>query len=208
MLSRRFVLPALISVMFFTGCAEKGAILLNIAYQPPENKAVASHKVTIGVSPFLDDRGIPAAVLGKRTVSSGLENDLVTQGSVAELVTTGVKDAVRVHGMVAKDVVAWNMTSDKLPADGYDIVIGGEIKSLWLDSVSVPFRTRLKILVQLKIVVGDASEKKVIRIIDVNSKIEQDVFYSKEKLASTLSEALSVALEQIFQDDVLKKKFS
>src|SRR5208283_5050719 len=97
---------------------------------------------------------------------------------------------------------SWNMTSEGMPADGYDLLIGGEIKSLWIDSKSVPFKTSVKTTVQLKIAIGDAAETKVIRVIDVNSTIEQDMIYSREKLSGALSEALSAALEQIFQDDI------
>jgi len=188
------------------GCAEKGPILLDIAYQPPARKTSGSSTVTIGVSLIRDERGLPPSVIGKLTVTSGLENDLVTQGTVADLVTAGLKDAVRAHGIAVKETAPWDLTPEGMPGDGYDLLIGGEIKSLWLDSASVPFKTSLKTSVRLKIVIGDAAEKKIIRVIDINSTIEQDVLYSRVKLAAALSEALSAALEQIFQDDVLKKK--
>ena len=61
--------------------------------------------------------------------------------------------------------------------------------------------------VQLKIVAGDTGEKKVIRAIDVSSKLDQDVLYSRELLENMLSEALSSAIDQIFNDAELKKRF-
>ena len=197
----------LATLFLLAGCAEKGPIPLDIAYQPPAEKILVSSTVTIAVSPIKDERGLPPSVIGKRTVTSGLKNDLVTQeGTVADVVTAALKDAVRAHGIAVKETAPWDMTPDGMPADGYNLLIGGEIKSLWLDSASVPFKTNLKTLVRLKIIIGDAAEKKIIRVIDINSTIEQDVLYSREKLATALSEALSAALEQIFQDDVLKKK--
>ncbi|HUI46667.1 MAG TPA: hypothetical protein VL122_11880 [Nitrospirota bacterium] len=196
----------LVAFWLLAGCAEKGPVLLDIAYQPPVKKTPVSSTVTIGVSLLRDERGLPPSVIGKQTVTSGLKNDLVIQGTVADLVTAGLKGAVRAHGMTAKEAASWDMTSEGMPADGYDLLIGGEIKSLWLDSESVPFKTSLKTSVRLKIVIGDAAEKKIIRVIDINSTIEQSVLYSRKKLAAALSEALSAALDQIFQDDVLKKK--
>ncbi len=190
------------------GCAVKGPILLDIAYQPPEGKTPGSSAVTVGVSRIRDMRGVPPSVLGQRTVSSGLKNALVTRGLVADLVTARLRDALKAHGIAVKEAGSWDMTPEGMPADGYALLIGGEIKSLWLDSVSVPFKTKLKTLVEMKIVIGDASEKKIIRVININSKVEQDVLYSREKLAAALSEALSEALNQIFQDDVLQKKLS
>jgi hypothetical protein len=188
------------------GCAEKGPILLDIAYQPPAKKTALSHTVVVGVSPIRDIRDLPPSVLGKKSTESGVENDLVIRGTVADLVTAILKDAVQSHGMVVKETASWDMTSEGMPADGYGLLIGGEIKSLWIDSKSVPFKTSVKTTVQLKIAIGDAAERKVIRVVDVNSTIEQDMIYSPEKLSGALSEALSAALEQIFQDDIVKKK--
>jgi len=188
------------------GCAEKGPILLDIAYQPSAAKATSVHTVYVGVSPLKDSRGQPPSVLGNRTVSSGLKNDLVTPGTVADLVTAMLKDAVRAHGMAVKNIASWDMTPEGMPADGYDLLIGGEIKSLWIDSVSIPFKTSLKTSVLLRIAIGDAAQRNMIRFIDVNSTMNQDVLYSSEKLSEALSESLSSALDQIFQDDIVKKK--
>jgi hypothetical protein len=41
----------------------------------------------------------------------------------------------------------------------------------------------------------------------VSSKLDQDVLYSRELLENMLSEALSSALDQIFNDAELKKRF-
>ncbi len=206
-LSRGMLATLCVSVLLLlAGCAEKGPIFLDIAYRPPAGTDLGSPAVTIGVSRLRDARGLAPSVLGKRTVASGLENDLITKGTVADLVTARLKDAVKAHGMAVKEVAPWDMTLEGMPAGGYDLLLGGEIESFWLDSVSVPFKTNVKTSVRLKIVVGEAAEKKIIRVIDVNSKIEEDVLYSLEELNNMLSEALSSALEQIFKDDVLRKK--
>lgn len=202
----RSVLLVIAVLSLLAGCAERGPIPIDLAYQPPAEKATISHAIVIGVSPIRDIRGLSASLIGKRIVASGLEDDIVTRGTVADVVTENLKDAVRAHGMVVKDTSPWNMTSEGMPADGYNLVIGCEITSLWIDSVSIPFKTKLKTSVQLRVSIGDATEKKVIRVLNVSSKNEEDVLYAREKLSGALSEALSAALEQIFQDDILKKK--
>jgi hypothetical protein len=60
--------------------------------------------------------------------------------------------------------------------------------------------------VQLKIVAGYLSEKRVIRTIDVSSKLDEDVLYSQEELEQILSETLSSAIDQIFKDGELKMR--
>jgi len=204
--SKFFVLAALMVLVGMTGCAEKGPILLAITYQAPTDKTVLSKNAAVAVSPFIDSRVVNGSVLGRRTVSNGMENDLVTQGSVADLVTSKLKTALQARGAAVKNSGDWNLTAEGMPSNGARIVISGEIKSFWIDSVSVPFKTTMKTNVQLKVVVGDTTEKKILRILDVNSKVEQEVLYSEEKLNSVMSEALSAALDQIFKDDIVKQK--
>ncbi len=196
----------IVTFLLLAGCAEKGPVFLDIAYRPPADKTTGFSDIAIGVSRIRDARGVAPSVLGKRIVASGMENDLVTKGTVADRVTTALKDAVRAHGITVKEAAPWDMTPEGMPEGGYDLLIGGEIESLWLDSVSVPFKTSLKTTVRLKIAIGEVAEKKVLRVINVQSKINEDILYSDEELANMLSEALSSALDQIFQDEVLREK--
>ncbi len=204
-----FVLSVLIAVVFVTGCAEKGPVLLNIAYQAPAEKPATASTIVVGVSPFRDGRGEPASVLGKRTIPSGMQSDLVVQGTVAELATTSLKEALTRRGIAVKDVAGWDLTAEGIQAEGVALVLGGEIKVFWLESTASAsaFNTHLMASVQLKITAGDTAEKKVIRTIDVNSKLDQDVLYSRELLENMLSEAMSSAIDQIFNDAELKKRF-
>lgn len=204
-----FVLSVLIAVMFVTGCAEKGPVLLNIAYQAPAEKPVTASRIVVGVSPFRDGRGEPASVLGKRTIPSGMQSDFVVRGTVAEVATISLKEALTRRGIAVKDVAGWDLTAEGIQAEGAALVLGGEIKVFWLESTASAsaFNTHLMASVQLKITAGDTAEKKVIRTIDVSSKLDQDVLYSHELLENMLSEALSSAIDQIFNDAELKKRF-
>jgi hypothetical protein len=203
-----FVLSVLIAVVFSYGCAEKGPVLLNIAYQAPAEKAATAATIVVGVSPFRDGRGEPASVLGKRTIPSGMQSDLVVQGTVAELATISLKEALTRRGIAVKDVAGWDLTAEGIQAEGAALVLGGEIKIFWLESTAAAsaFNTHLMASVQLKVVAGDTGEKRVIRTIDVSSKLDQDVLYSHELLENMLSEAMSSAIDQIFQDEELKKR--
>ena len=205
--SHLVVLSAL-AVLLLAGCAEKGPILLsNIGYQQPaEKKTAAEKKIVIGVSLFKDSRGLATSVLGTRTIPSGMRNDLVVQGTVAELVAAALKDALKARGLDVKDVPVWDLTAEGMKAEGVDYLFGGEIKVLRLESTGTILSTNLTALAQFRIVVGDPIEKKIIRTLDVNSKIEQQILYSNERLEEALSEALTTALDQIFQDEVLKSR--
>jgi galactitol-specific phosphotransferase system IIB component len=193
-------------LVLLVGCAEKGPIVLDVSYQPPATKSVAAPKVVIGVAPFKDDRA-NALILGKRKIADDVQDDFVVAGaSVSGLVTERVKDAFKARGFVVKDS-AWDRTEAGIKDDGADILISGEIKALNVDSVALPlFKTNTKAVVQMKIVAADKSEKKVIRTLALNSTVEQEGLYSREKVGAMISEALSSALDQIFKDEELNKK--
>jgi uncharacterized lipoprotein YajG len=200
-LAAAFILAAV-----FSGCAEKGPILLNVAYQEPAEKTAATSTVTVGVSPLTDARGKTASVLGIRKIPNGQENELVTQGSVAELATAGLKQALLLRGIAVKDMAGWDLTAEGMKAEGVALLLGGEIKTLWIESGASGLKTHLKATVKLRIVAGDPAERKIVRTVEVSSALEQDVLYSREKLEQTLSEALTTAIDQIFKDEDLKKR--
>lgn len=201
-----WVISTLMAIVLFSGCAEKGPILLNVGYQPAEGKAATAKNVVVGVSPFKDIRGTAASVLGTRTIPSGMQNDFMVKGTVADLVTVALKNALKAHGLDVKDVPSWDLSAEGMNAEGAELLFSGEIKIMRLDTKATPLKTSLTAFVQIKIVVGDIAGKKIIRTLDVHSKIEQEVLYSREELESALSEALTSALDQIFQDDVLSKR--
>ena len=191
-----------------SGCAQKGPVLLdNIRYQAPEGLATGAPKLIVGVSPFKDDRGKTFSVLGKRTIPNYVENDLVVQGTVADLVTAGLKDALKARGIMVKDAPAWDMNAESIRSSGIDILIGGEIKTLWVEAVSQPLNAKVNAVVQLRVSAADVVEKKIIRTLVLNSKLErQDVSFSFELVEGAVSEALSSALNQLLNDEEFKKR--
>jgi uncharacterized lipoprotein YajG len=197
---------ALLLLLILAGCAEKGPVLLTIGYQAPAEKAATASTISVGISPLRDERGEPPSVLGKRTIPSGMQSDYVVKGSVAETATAILKEAFTTRGIAVKDIANWDLTADGMNDSGADLLLGGEIKTLWLETKPSSMLTQLKASVQIKITVGNRLEKKILRTIDVNSKLDQEVLYSQERLESALAEALSSAVNQIFQDDEVKKR--
>ena len=195
-------------VATIAACAEKGPVLLdNINYQAPEGLAAAAPKVVVGVSPFRDDRGKTSSIVGKRAIRDDIENDLVVQGTVADLVTKALNDALAARGIKHKDVPAWDLSAESIKTDGVDILIGGEIKKLWVDVQSQPLNVKVSAEVQLRVTAADTAEKKILRTLVLNSRLErQDVAFSYDTTAGALSEALSSALNQLLNDDEFKNR--
>ena len=191
-----------------TGCAQSGPVLLqDIMYQAPTGTSPERPKVVVGVSPFKDIRGVSTSILGKRTISDDVQNDLVVQGTVADLATTALKDALRSRSITMTDAPAWDLSGTPPRVEGADLVIGGEVKVLWVDCQSRPVNVKTKATVQLRVSVADTSGAAPARTVNLSSALErEDVVFSYATVQDTLSEALTSALNQLLADEEVKKR--
>jgi len=199
---------SVVTIGMLSACAEKGPVLLEgVTYRAPEGLVAGAPKIVIGIAPFKDDRGKTVSVLGKRTISNYVENDLVVQGTVADLVVASMKEALKARGIAVRDLPAGDLGELAGKTEGAEIVVGGEIKTLWVDVSSQPLNVKMTAEVQLRVSAADKAEKKVFRTLVLNSKVErQDIAFSFDAAAGALSEALSAAIDQLMKDDEFKKK--
>jgi hypothetical protein len=203
------VFAAVLLFLVVPGCAPTGPVLLDgVAYQAPEGTKPAGRKTVVAVAPFQDQRGKTASVIGKRTIPDTVENDLVVQGTAADLIAASFKDALRSRGIPVKDAPAGAEASGAaVPAA--DLVLSGEIKTFWVDVRSQALKAETKATVQLRAVLAEGPERKVFRTVTLNSAIErQDVAFSFETVKDALSEALTGAVNQLLADEEFKKRIN
>jgi hypothetical protein len=196
----------LVPLLFF-GCGPKGPILVSMSYRAPQDLVEETRKVVVGVSPLRDERGTSASVLGRRSqASSNQGNDLVVQGTVSDIATTALKDAIERRGFAVKDVPEWDLPGGAAAVKGVDILVGGGIKNLRLDAVTKTVKVSYKVDVQLRMSAADASERRVFRKLMLNCAMErEDVKFSVSRAESLLSEALSSAIDQLMDDEEFRK---
>jgi len=199
------LITALLLTCFLSACAAKGPILLSINYQTPEEGKEAASRRVVTISPLEDSRGKEASIIGLRTTHD-LQNDLVVQDTVSKTVTDSLKKAFEARGVSVKDAGKWDLTDRGIKKSGADIQIGGEITTLWIESKALMVSTNMRSTVKLRIVIGDVREKKIIRTINVASALDEDALYSDERLEQQLSETLTSAVNQILNDEELKKR--
>jgi len=198
---------AILTLLAFCGCAAKGPILVNALYQAPQGLVAGAPKVVVGICPIKDERGTSTSGIGRKSnPSSETLNDLVVQGTVAGLVTSGFKDALKARGITVKDVAEWDMSAEHIHAEDVDILVGGAIKKLRVDVVSSAFNVKYKADVQIQVAVANVPEKKLFRKLSLNTTLERkDVSFSAERLEKILSEALSSSIDQLLNDEEFKK---
>jgi hypothetical protein len=206
--SRIYIGIAALLAAFLSGCASQGPILVDFQYQPPQGVSAVAAKATLGVSPFRDDRGKSASIIGKRSFESGDQaNDLVVQGTVPDKVMAALKSALKARGISEKDYAAWDLTEAGLPSDGADLLISGEIKKCWVEAKSRFANATVKAEVQLRISIADMAQKKIIRVVNVSSAMEREsITFAAVDAENALSDALTAAIDQIFADEELQKR--
>jgi hypothetical protein len=204
----RIGIAVLLAAAFLSACAEKGPILVDFSYQRPPQAGAEPTTVIVGAGPFKDDRGKSNSVVGRRYSSLNDEaNDLVVQGTVSDKVAAALRNALRERDITFNDVSAWDLTDAGIPSDSAKVIIGGEIKNLWVEATSSFANTTAKAKVELRVMIADTETKKIIRTLNVSSATErQAITFSPEFIDETLSEALSIAINQIFNDEDLKSR--
>ena len=189
------------------GCAEKGPILIEgIAYKAPEGVTAGKGSTVIAVSPFRDVRQTKSSVIGQRQIREYIANDLVVQGTAADIVSGAVHEALTVRGIQSKHSTDWDLAETSISAEGADILVGGEIKTLWIEVHSQPVNVKYKAVVQLRVSAADAKDKKILRTLNLSSSLErEDVVYSDYTVQEILAAALSSAIDQLLNDEEFKK---
>jgi hypothetical protein len=143
--------------------------------------------------------------VGKQTTSSEIQNEYVTRGTVSEAVTARLKTLLTGKGITVKDVGAWNGTVEDIRGQGIDLLVGGEIKVLWAASTSRVLNTEIKSQAQVRVIVADVAEKKIIRTLNLNSNVQrEDVSFSLTRVEDLLIEALTGAFNQLLEDGEFK----
>lgn len=204
---KRLYIPFMLVMLVVAGCAERGPILLDIGYRTPEGTVAPARKLVVGISPFKDARGKTASVLGLRVTSSDVTNDYVVQGTAADAVAARLKEALIARGIAVKEAPAWDLTPEGITAEGVDLVLGGEIKTLWVESTSKVLNTTIMAEAQLRVIAADAKEKKTIRALTLKSKLERtDFSFSLANVEDTLSGVLSSAIDQLLNDEEMKQR--
>lgn len=191
---------------FFAACAHEGPILVNMRYKPPAGLVSSVQKPVIGITPFQDVRTAAKSVVGRKANASGeKQNDLVVQGTVADTVTASFREAFQRRGFLVRDLAGTQATAAAAEAAGVDIVVGGEIKTLWVDVVSRAVRNNYKVDLQIGASLHNRGTGTT-RNLNLNCSLDrEDIRFTTDLVEGMLNEALSTAVDQLLGNEEFKK---
>jgi hypothetical protein len=199
---------ALLAFFSFTACTGKSSVPLDVMYQyqPPEGEAPRPRAV-VEVRPFTDNRGKPSSIIGAKTSPDGLESDIVVSSTVSETVTRRLIEALRARGFTVIDAGSPVTSPDDAGWKRADIILGGEIRVLWVEAIALPESTSLKADVQLHISVVESVDKKKVRGFNVNRRLDRRnvELSSTRSMEELLARAFSFTIDRIFEDQELRQ---
>ncbi len=202
------VMSMLILSFGLSACATSGPVLIGaLRYERPQGMGSVRPGLSVAVGVFNDQRGVAPSLIGKRILpSAGVENELVVGGSAADMVSSVMKQALSARGIEVKEALQWDLSLENIP-DIADLFIWGEVKAMDVYAESRPLSVSYKADVQIRLMAADAKQKKLIRTLNLNSRLErQDIVFSFSTVEDMLTEALSSAIDQVFADQEINKR--
>lgn len=214
-LACRFFICVLIAG-FIGSCASVTLFSVDIQYKPSKPSAsqepgTGERKVLI-VSSFIDARrGDDTLIIGAVVKNDGHRTPVVPKyARPADAVTVMVKDYLSRSGYgVVPAVHVANGKPDAATKKPANIMVGGEINELEVlchDSFTVKkYTTRVKLTVLL----SETKTGKVFYTVSAESRSSLEHYrFSEKMLAEQINEALSDAVEKLFEGNEVRRKIS
>ncbi len=177
------------------GCAGPQTLLLRVGLGPdisppllPEGK-----KVTVSLSPFSDIRGEKIS-LGTRTRYEGVVDTYAPEGDLSQAVTEAVETWLGKSGFTVTRIPSWDLTSISLKGFSTNLVIGGKIEKLTVETINRFAKTNTYATCILSVVIGRTHDSSVTTERVESSAENQSPFFSLESVEGTTSDALTQAL--------------
>ncbi len=193
-------------------CAPVTLYSVDLKYKPAKLREgqAAGKKPVLEVAPFIDSRQIDdKLIIGAVVKDNGSRTRVVPKyAQPADAVTVMLKDYFSRAGYEVFSAV--QMTSGKQEAivkKPGEILVGGEINELEvLCRDSIPLK-KYTARVKLTVLLSDAKTKKVFYTVSAESRSSLEHYrFSEEKLGEQINDALSDAVEKLFEGNEIRRK--
>lgn len=192
-------------------CARATYYSINLHYTPQKAVDAADstqQRYIITVAGFNDERNtLDKSVIGKRIKSDGAEIKAVSQQmQPSYAVASAVKDFFYRHGYtVYGGTPDWDIKEKTIESQWGTLVVGGDIEELDIVCTSDFANVQYDAKVRLRIVFADVQHKKILytRVLESSSSFRH-VRFQEQKLEDEINNALSTAVEKIFEDNKLE----
>ena len=150
-----------LGLLLLTACAGARTFVVDLTYVPQSPPVLKAEKTVVAIAPFMDKRDGKRDV-GVRTKLDGSVDQFITApDSVSEQVRKAVERYLRANGFQTVAISEWDFRPESLSGMEADLVVGGEVRRLWIDAESMVGRTVIHTDLEITVCLGRPQENKV-----------------------------------------------
>ncbi|MEI6127695.1 MAG: hypothetical protein WCQ99_14205 [Pseudomonadota bacterium] len=210
--SSTWVLAILCIAACLFACARATYYRVNLHYVPQKSLPAADnsmHRFIMTVAGFNDERNVlDKSSIGKKVKSDGSEMKAISQQMPASAaVGAAIKDFFFKHGYTLYGGMPdWDLNEKAIDSQWGSLLVGGAIEELNIVCNSDFANVQYEATVRLRIVFADVHRKKIVytRTLESSSTFKH-VRFKEEKMEDEINNALSTAVEKIFDDNKVEE---
>lgn len=211
MLRKPVALLLLLTGLAMFGCATADrTFLLDLSYAPQNTSATRDASLpVIALNRLGDSRSVQdKTMIGDGINPASRKDSFYLHGERIEiLLTNALEDNLRAAGFEVKRIFGWDRNPATVNPAWGDVVMGGELLDLWLETDNSLLRYNAKARAKIRLSVVNAATRDILFSSIVEKTAERSGgLMRKEDLESLLSDVYSGVTEQIAQDANLKEK--
>lgn len=211
MLRKPAALLLLLTGLTMFGCASaERTFLLDLSYAPQNTSAARDASLpVIALNRLSDSRTLQDKTqIGDGVNPAAKKDTFYLHGERIEiLLTNALEDSLRQAGFEVKRIFGWDRNPATVNPAWGDVVMGGELLDLWLETDNSAFHYNAKARTKIRVSMVHAATRDVLFSSIVEKSAERSGgLMRKEDLENLLTDVYTGVVGQLTQDETLKEK--
>ena len=189
-----------LGLLLLTACTGARTFVVDLTYVPQSPPVLKVEKAVVAIAPFRDKRDGKKDVGVRSKLDGSVDQFITTPDSVGERVRKAVERYLRANGFHTVTTTEWDFQPESMRGMEADMVVGGEIRRLWVSAESMVGRTVIQSDLEISIYLGMPQDKKVIQQKMEMSQEVTEIVFSPGQVENLLNEGVSEIIESVFEE--------
>jgi len=189
-----------LGLLLVTACTGGRTFVVDLTYVPQSPPVLEVEKAVVAIAPFMDKRDGKKDVGVRSKLDGSVDQFITAPDSVSERVRKAVERYLRANGLQVVTISEWDFQPESLRVMEADMVVGGEIRRLWIYAESMVGRTVIHSDLEISVYLGKPQENKVFQQKMEMSQEITEIVFSPRQMEKLLNEGLSEIIESVFEE--------
>ena len=189
-----------LGLLLLTACTGARTFVVDLTYVPQSPPVLKVEKAVVAIAPFRDKRDGKKDVGVRSKLDGSVDQFITAPDSVGERVRKAVERYLRANGFHTVTTTEWDFQPESMRGMEVDMVVGGEIRRLWVSAESMVGRTVIQSDLEISIYLGMPQDKKVIQQKMEMSQEVTEIVFSPGQVENLLNEGVSEIIESVFEE--------